>query len=150
MKWGLTKRNDDSLVGLDSFRRELSDLFDDFFSITPSSLTENKWLPTMDVEEDEKSIRVKAEIPGIEEKNLRVTLENRILTISGEKEEEKKEDNKRYVVSERRFGSFYRSIALPEEVDTNGIEAKFKNGVLNIAIPKLETAKPQKIKIDIK
>jgi len=150
MKWGLTKRDDDSFFGVDTFRRELSRLFDDFFSISPSTLSKNGWMPTVDVEEDDKAIHVKAELPGIEEKDLRVTLENRLLTISGEKTEERKEENKRYMVSERRFGSFQRSITLPEEADSKGIEAKFKNGILSIEIPKLESTRPKKIKIDVK
>lgn len=133
----------------DRFEKQLSQLFDDFFEMKPSSLFETRWMPSIDVDEDENGIHVKAEIPGIEEKDLHVVIEQNMLTISGEKSEEKKSENKRYVVSERQFGSFYRSIALPEGIDANKITAKFKNGVLHIEIPRTEEAKPKKITIDV-
>ena len=149
MKWGLTRRNEESNVGIDSFRRDLTRFFDDFFSVSPTSLFETAWMPSLDVSEDDKAIHVKAEIPGIEEKDLNVSLENNMLTISGEKKEEKKEENKRYMVSERRFGSFYRSITLPDGVKSDGISASFTNGVLRVEIPKAESVKPKKIKINL-
>jgi len=82
------------------------------------------------VSKDEKSIHVRAEITGIDEKDLNVTLEDNVLTISGEKKKERKEENKRYVLAERRFGSFKRSIALPAEVKDDNIKASFKNGIV--------------------
>lgn len=151
MKWGLAKRENKMDYGLDAFRNDILSVFDDFFTFSPTTLFESKWAPTVDITEDEKVLHVKAEVPGIDEKDLTVTLENNVLTISGEKKEERKEENKdnRYIVSERRFGSFYRSIRLPEGVNADKIEAKFKNGVLNIEIPREESAQPKKIKIDV-
>lgn len=149
MRWGITTRNNEPMLREDRFEKQLSQLFDDFFEMKPSSLFETKWMPSIDVDEDENGIHVKAEIPGIEEKDLHVVIEQNMLTISGEKSEEKKSENKRYVVSERQFGSFYRSIALPEGIDANKITAKFKNGVLHIEIPRTEEAKPKKITIDV-
>jgi HSP20 family protein len=150
MKWRLTKRNEEPLFGIEAFRRDMDKLFEDFFSFAPTSLTDSRWNPTVDVEEDGKAIHVKAEIPGIDEKDLSVTLENNLLTITGEKKEEREEKNRRYLVSERRFGSFRRTIALPEGAKKDGIEASFKNGVLRIEIPKEESAKPNRIKIELK
>ncbi len=153
MKWGLTKRTArDPFFEVDSFRKNLSDLFDDFFTLSPATLFESAWTPTVDVEDDEKAIRLKAEIPGVEEKDLTVMLEqdNRILRISGKKEEERKEDKSRYMLTERRFGSFERSIALPEGIKAEDIKATFKNGVLSVEIPKSEQSKPQTVKIDVK
>lgn len=150
MKWGITRRNEQPEWGVDSFRKEINQLFNDFFSIGPSSLPESGWMPTVDVEEDDKELRIRAEIPGIEEKDLSVTLENDILTIAGEKKEEKKEENRRYVVSERRFGSFHRSIRLPEGIDREKIEAGFKNGVLRVTIPRIGTPEAKRVKIALK
>lgn len=152
MKWNISKRNGNPVNNYDSFRREMQNLFDDFFSIRPAAMFENKWVPSVDVEEDENAIHVRAEVPGIDEKDLTVTLENNVLTIAGEKIEEKKEENKdkRYMVSERRFGSFRRSLALPAGIRTDTIKAVFRNGVLKIEIPREESARPKMIKIDVK
>ncbi|HNU92392.1 MAG TPA: Hsp20/alpha crystallin family protein [Spirochaetota bacterium] len=150
MKWGLTRRNEQPEWGIDSFRKEINQLFNDFFSIGPSSLPESAWMPTVDVEEDDREVRVRAEIPGIEEKDLSVTLENDLLTIAGEKKEEKREENRRHVISERRFGSFHRTIRLPEGIDREKIEAGFKNGVLRITIPRVEAPEKKRVKIALK
>ncbi|HOS40561.1 MAG TPA: Hsp20/alpha crystallin family protein [Spirochaetota bacterium] len=151
MKWGLSKRENKQNQGIDSFRREIQNLFDDFFTVGPSSLFDAAWAPSIDIEESDTAIHIKAEVPGIEEKNLSVSIENNMLIISGEKNEERKEEgtDKRYVVSERRFGSFHRSIQLPENIKSDKISAKFKNGVLAIDIPKDETAQPKMITIDV-
>jgi len=150
MKWGLTKRSGDIDNTLDSFRKNMDRVFDDFFSLKPTTLFESEWLPTLDVEENDKAVHVKAEMPGINEKDLNVTLENNVLTISGEKKEEKEDNKKNYVLSERRFGSFSRSVTLPDGIKSEKIKAGFKNGILNIEIPKEETAKPKKISIEVK
>ena len=151
MKWGITKRQDPD-QGFDSFRNEISRVFDNFFSVGPSTLFENEWLPSINVDEYEKTILVRAEIPGIEEKDLEVTLQNNILTISGEKREEKEEKSKdkKTVISERKFGSFSRTITLPESIRSDKVNAKFKNGVLTIELPKDEAKEPKKVKINVK
>ncbi|MBN2403564.1 MAG: Hsp20/alpha crystallin family protein [Spirochaetes bacterium] len=145
----LLKRNNNKEYGLDSFRKNVDKLFDDFFFLTPTSLFKNDWEPTVDVEEDDKSIHVKAEIPGIDEKDLDVRVENNVLTLSGEKREERKEEKKNYIFSERKFGSFSRSISLPDGIKTDRIKATFKKGVLNIDIPKDEVKESKKIAIDV-
>ena len=150
MKWGLTKRNETKLNPFEVFERDVKRIFDDFFALEPVDLFDSAWLPTVDVEEDEKSIHVRAEIPGIDEKDINVTLEDNVLTISGEKKEERKEENKRYVLAERRFGSFKRSIALPAEVKSDSVKASFKNGVLTIDFEKKEVSQPKRITINVK
>jgi len=146
----LIKRNNNkNELSIDSFRKNMDKLFDDFFFYSPTSLFKNEWEPRIDVEEDNKSIHVKAEIPGIEEKDLDVKVEDNILTISGEKKEEKKDETKNYIYSERKFGSFYRSISLPEGVKADNIKAAFNKGVLTIDIPKDEAKEPKKIKIEV-
>lgn len=150
MKWGLTKRDENRQNSLDSIRKDFDAIFDDFFSLKPSALFESDWVPSVDVEEDDKAIHVKAEVPGLEEKDLDVSLHNNMLTIKGEKKEEKKEEKgKNRIISERRYGSFSRSISLPEGIKTDKVKAKFKNGILNIEIPKDESVKPKKISIDV-
>ena len=152
MKWGLTKKNREQESLVDSLHRDISRVFDDFFSISPTSMFEFDWSPTVDVVENEGGFLVKAEIPGIDEKDLQVTLENNILTIAGEKKEERSEKDRdsRWVVSERKFGSFRRSISLPEGIRSDKIKAAFRNGVLRVEIPREESAKPRKITIDVK
>jgi HSP20 family protein len=150
MKWGLTKRNEDFSTSLGSLNRNLSSMFDDFFSIKPSSMFEFEWAPAIDVHENDNSIHVKAEVPGISEKDINVIIENNVLTISGEKSEEKKSENKRYAVSERKFGSFFRSISLPGGIKHDGIKASYRNGVLDIEIPKEASEKTSRLKIDVK
>jgi len=150
MKWGLTKRNETKLNPFEAFERDVKRIFDDFFTLEPVDLFDSAWVPSIDVEEDEKSIHVRAEIPGIDEKDLNVTLEDNVLTISGEKKEERKEENKRYVLAERRFGSFKRSIALPAEVKADNVKASFKNGVLTVDFEKKEVSQPKRLTINVK
>jgi HSP20 family protein len=150
MKWGLTKRGEDINTSLSALGRDINKVFDEFFSIKHSTMFDYEWSPIIDVEEDEKMVHVKAEIAGIDEKDLNVTVANNTLTIKGEKNEERKEDDKRYVISERKFGSFCRSISLPDGINVDNIKAAYKNGVLNIEIPRDKSTKPNRIKIDVK
>jgi HSP20 family protein len=151
MRFGIAKKNQIHGNELDLFRRELSSIFDDFFDLKSTGLTDFHWAPAVDVEETKTEINVKADIPGLGEKDLNVTLENNVLTISGEKKEERKEEakNHHYIVSERKYGSFSRSIRLPEGINSDEITAKFKNGVLYVSIPKTEQEKTKKISISL-
>lgn len=150
MKWGLTKRNEAKLNPFEAFERDVKRLFDDFFALEPVDLFDSAWMPSVDVDEDDKSIHIRAEIPGIDEKDINVTLEDNVLTITGEKKEERKEENKRYIVAERKFGSFKRSITLPAEVKADSAKASFKNGVLTIDFEKKEVSQPKRITINVK
>ncbi len=152
MKWGIKKRDENSKRSLSSFHREMDRVFDDFFSLKPGTLFESEWIPKIDVEETEKAFLVSAELPGMEEKDINVTLEKNILTISGEKKEEKeeKDEKKNRYYTERHYGSFRRSVTLPEEIRTDNIKANFKKGVLTIDIPKDEKAPGKKISIEVK
>ncbi|HOE21329.1 MAG TPA: Hsp20/alpha crystallin family protein, partial [Spirochaetota bacterium] len=150
MKWGLAKRNNTALNPFEEFERDVKKTFENFFSLEPVNLFDSTWTPTVDVKEDEKFVHVRAEIPGIDEKDINVALEDNILTISGEKKEERKEENKRYVLSESRYGSFKRSISLPAEVKADSAKAKFKNGVLTIDFEKKEVSQPKRITINVK
>ena len=112
-------------------------------------LTSANFLPPVDIFEDEHNITLQAEIPGVKEEDLNVTLENNVLTITGErkfKEEEKKDNFHRI---ERRYGKFTRSFTLPASVDPQNVNATFENGVLNMTLPKREEFKPKKITIGV-
>ena len=91
--------------------------------------------PVVDVVEKDKEYEITAELPGLDEKNIEVKLSDDVLTIKGEKKEEKEEKQKDYYLSERRYGSFQRSFRLPDGVDAEKIEARFKNGVLTLSLP---------------
>ncbi len=129
----------------------LSSLFDDFFEMAPAEVIGYELFPKVDVNEDEKAVHVKAEMPGLEEKDIEVTLKDRMLTIAGEKKEEKTEENKKsnYRYCERRFGSFSRTIELPEGINIEAVNASYKNGILEIELPKSEAAQPKKINIAV-
>ena len=140
-----------------SFQREMNRLFDNFFggfSLSPWTPLERGAAPTftprVDVSETDKEIRVSAELPGMEEKDIDVSLTQDTLTIKGEKKEETEDKGKDYYRVERSFGSFMRSIPLPVEVDTDKVEATFKKGVLDITLPKTAKAIQQTKKIPLK
>jgi len=150
MKSVITRTNSVPSKSLSSFRRDINTLFDDFFKLDSSDLFESQWLPEIDVIDEGKQILIKADVAGIEEKDLDVNLENNILTISGKRMEEKKESGKNFVVSERKSGSFTRSMNLPGGVRAEDISADLKNGVLLITVKKGEQIDSKQIKIDVK
>jgi HSP20 family protein len=149
----------------ESLRREIDRLFDDLrpfdwhlpsartaFGFEMPKLSAEGWViaPAMDLVEKEKEYEISAELPGIDEKNVEIKLVNGTLTIKGEKNEEKEEKQKDYYLSERRFGSFQRSFALPEGVDTDKIEASFVKGVLTVKLPKSPEAQKAEKKITVR
>jgi HSP20 family protein len=123
-----------------AMRQEMDKIFERFGSGFELAPFEGKaiaeWSPKVNVSETEKEVLVTAELPGIEEKDVEVTLDNGVLAIKGEKKAEKEEKNKNYHRIERSYGSFVRSIALPHEVEEEKVEATFKNGVLTVKLPK--------------
>lgn len=107
------------------------------------------FIPAVDVFEDEHNIVVTAELPGIEEKDLTISVENNVLTFSGERKMEKEEKKENFQRIERRYGRFTRAFTLPPTVDPENVTAEFTNGVLKLTLPKLEEAKPKQIRIGI-
>jgi HSP20 family protein len=148
----------------ESLHREIDRLFDDFgvgfrwpsrrslFAGEPLFRREMTWLtmPAVDVVESEKAYEITADLPGIDEKNIEVKVADGVMTIKGEKQEEKEEKKKDYHLQERSFGSFQRSFELPENVDPDKIEASFKKGVLTVTLPKKPEAQKPAKKIDVK
>jgi len=149
MKFGIVRKNNDSTPELRSFRSDVNRLFDDFFNLRTAGLFDSEWLPAMDVYDDDKHFYIKADMAGIEEKNLDVTINGNILTVSGKKTEEKSEEGKSFILSERRTGSFSRSISLPAGFKQKDIKAELKNGVLTISVEKETPVESEKIKINV-
>jgi len=151
MIFGITKKNNTFKNDIDDFRKSITSVFDDFFNLKSTGLFENEWYPVVDVNEDAKSISVKAEMPGVDEKDINISLEDNLLTVSGEKKSEHTEENKekRFLISERSYGAFSRAIRLPDNIKTDDIKAEFKKGILSINIPKKKEEEPKRIKVDI-
>ena len=140
-----------------NFRSEMDRLFDDFMGGLPTLSNLRRSFPAaqvltpaLDVKETEKELVVKADLPGIDEKDVQLTIDNGILTIRGEKKEERKDERENYHLVERSYGSFQRSIRLPESVDEDKAEARFDKGVLTVTLPKRPEAVKQQKKIEIK
>jgi HSP20 family protein len=138
-----------------ALQREMDNVFDNFFrnfDLMPLGRGEGlgAFYPSVDVKDGEKEIVVKAELPGMEEKDVEVSLSDDALTIRGEKKEEKENKGKDYWHKETSYGSFSRVIPLPEGLDTEKADARFKNGVLTIALPKLEAKLAKSKRIAIK
>lgn len=136
-------------------RRGMDDLFSDFFrefGIEPfsKSVTEGAFIPRIDLSEDDKSITLNAELPGMDDKDIQINIADDLLTIEGEKKFEHEEKKKNYHHIERSFGKFKRVIPLSSEVDQEKIAANFKKGLLTVTMPKLESAKPKTKKIEVK
>ena len=126
------------------------DFFDRFFEdFRPPTLfaEETAFTPAFDVSETEKELIVKAEVPGMDKKDIQVTLSDGMLTIKGEKKQEKEDENENYHSIERRYGAFSKTMRLPFEVETDKVDATYKHGVLKVTLPKSEVAKPKRIKI---
>jgi HSP20 family protein len=113
------------------------------------SLTSGAFVPPVDIYEDEHTIQLKLEVPGIDEKDLDIKVENNTLTVSGERKLEKEEKEENFHRVERRYGSFSRSFTLPNTVSTEDIQADYDNGVLKIRLAKRAEAKPKQIKVNI-
>jgi HSP20 family protein len=127
-------------------RREIDRLFEDTFGRGEGM---NNWSPAVDVRESEKELRLDVELPGINPEEVELTADNGILMIRGEKKTERKEgdEESRYHVVERSYGSFMRSFQLPQGLDESKIEADYNNGILSIHIPKAALPQPRKIQI---
>jgi HSP20 family protein len=141
--------------------QEMDQLFDHFFrgfgvgpfrSSAPfsSALTDGLLKPTLDIGANDKEYAISIEVPGVEQKDIKLEIANSTLTISGEKRQKTEEKEKNYYRMERSYGSFQRILSLPEDADQNGIEANFKNGVLNITMPRKKLAASDVRQIDIK
>ncbi|HEV2395057.1 MAG TPA: Hsp20/alpha crystallin family protein [Verrucomicrobiae bacterium] len=108
-----------------------------------------QWSPAVDIIEDDKEFLVKAELPEVKKEDVQVTVENGVLTIHGERKFEREQKQKRYHRLERSYGSFTRSFSLPEGADASKVRAEFKEGLLQVHMPKSESAKPKQIEVKV-
>ncbi len=135
---------------LADLRREMDRLFDSFFGRGKGKEAADLIAPAVDLEETDKDIIVKAELPGMNPEDIDVELSGNNLIIRGKKKFKKEEKRKNYHLMECSHGSFYRSVPLPVEVKEKEIKANYKKGVLEIKLPKAEAALPKKIKVNLK
>lgn len=125
------------------------DLFNELYSLPTSFLSKTgvNLSPRVDISETDTEYKIEAELPGINQKEIDVKIDNNILTIKGKKEDSKEEKDKNYHLRERYYGSFQRSISLPNNIDPDQIKASFEHGVLNITVPKNNKRIPKKIEV---
>jgi HSP20 family protein len=138
---------------LTSMQNEMNRLFNTFFD-TPTTGNGSgdalrRWTPAMDLVETDEHFVLKADLPGLSEADVNVEVEDNVLTLSGERKAEHEDKREGYVRVERAFGSFRRSLTLPEGVDPEAVQATFDNGVLEVRIPKPEERKPRKVAIHV-
>ncbi len=142
----------DPFQDLERFSSQLSELFGSGANNRNDRRTTNtlaSWAPLVDIHEDDKEYLIKAELPEVEKDQVKVTVENGVLTLSGERKLEQEERNAKHHRIERFYGSFARSFVVPDNADGSRITADFKNGVLRVHLPKSEEAKPKQIEIHV-
>jgi HSP20 family protein len=145
--FGGLRRRGDVFSELSRMQEEMNRFFDDFFGEHQHGLAEGAWLPAVDVSETDDEFVVRAELPGMSQEDIDINVQDNILTLKGEKKQEQKEDKENFYRLERSYGSFSRSFTLPAGVNPDDIKANFKDGVLEVTMPKTEAAKPKKIAI---
>ena len=127
--------------------RDLFDTFFDDWDLPVAFRDDSAWMPAFDISETEKDYVVTAELPGIDAKDIDVTLTEGVLTVKGEKKHETEDKGKDYHRIERRYGSFHRSFRIPKMVKTENIDSSFKDGVLVLTLPKSEESETKKIEV---
>ncbi len=141
--WGLLRR----------FHNDVNQLFGEAQSGASaegdrSSIVTSNWTPAVDIKEEDGRFVLKADVPGVDPKDIEVTMEEGVLTIKGERKYESKKEADGYKRVERSYGSFYRRFSLPDTANADGITAKGNNGVLEVVIPKLEKVQPRRITVN--
>ena len=130
--------------------RDLNSLFSSIFDTPTGSVSAGRrWLPAMDLVETDDHFVLRADLPGLAEGDVSIEVEDNVLTVSGERKAEHEDKREGYVRVERSYGSFRRSLTLPEGVEAEAVSASFENGVLEIRIPKPEQRKPRKVAITV-
>ena len=133
---------DDMPTGLRVFQDTVNRLLSDQTATRP-------WAPAVDILETDNELVLKADIPGVDPKDVDIQLENGTLTLKGERKFEREENNKGFHRLERSYGSFVRYFTVPETVESENVRAVFNNGVLTVTLPKKEVAKPKAIKVQV-
>lgn len=146
----LTKWN--SFRELDEMQNRLGNFFGGFprfVNGNGESLTLPEWSPQVDIVEDDKEYLIKADLPEMKKEDVKVVVENGIVSVSGERKSEKEEQGKKFHRVERSYGSFRRGFLVPEDANAGKVNAEFKNGVLKVHLPKSPTGKPKTIEVKV-
>jgi HSP20 family protein len=132
-------------------QREINRLFDGLFrsNVADEDTALGPWAPAVDITESDNEFVVKVEVPGVSKDDVKITVQDNVLTIRGEKKQEKESKGANYHRVERSFGAFQRSFSLPATVQATKVDAKYNNGILSITLPKAEEAKPKEIEIHV-
>jgi HSP20 family protein len=139
---------------INSIQQEMNRLFNSFFD-TPAAggsageARTRRWIPAMDLVERDEHFVLKVDLPGLTQEDVKVELEDNVLSISGERKQEEEHRADGYYRLERAFGAFSRSLTLPEGIDPEAVTAKFDNGVLEVSVPKPEERKPRRVAISL-
>jgi HSP20 family protein len=145
-------------MGLTGWERDMDRMLEDFFGRRARPWWPERWLrtdemevkpPIVDVFEEKDDMVVKAELPGMDKENIEVNLTDHTLTIKGEKKKEEEVKRENYYRSERSYGSFLRTLELPKDVHADKVKATFKNGILEVRMPKTEEAKAKEVKVKV-
>jgi HSP20 family protein len=138
----------DPVRELDSLQSDMNRLFDTFFQgRAGNGVRGRRWIPAMDLVETQDHLVLRADLPGISEDDVQIEIKDGVLTVSGERKSEHEEKSEGYHRVERAFGSFSRSLTLPDGVDADAVDASFDNGVLEVKIPKPAETKPHRVQI---
>jgi HSP20 family protein len=134
--------------------RRLNSVLDEAFNAWPfqnqeSGTFTSSWLPACDVFEDKDAVKIVAEVPGVRPEDVKISLENNLLSIRGEKKQQAEEKNERVHRYERSYGTFERTFSLPSTVDPDRIAANYEHGILKVSIPKAEQARPREIPVKV-
>ncbi len=134
-----------------TMQREINRMFDNFFQggTADDSFGLSSWTPAVDIAEHENEFVVKLELPGVDKNDVRITMQDNVLTVRGQKKQEKESKDSSYHRIERSYGSFQRSFTLPAPVKSDKIDAVFKDGMLTVSLPKSEEAKPKQIEVKV-
>ncbi len=153
IRWTPTRELMNWPQGLFGMQREINRLFEDVFQggmQAEENAGVNFWTPAVDIAEQENEYTVKMDLPGVKKEDVKITLESNILTIRGEKKQEKESREGNYHRAERSYGCFQRSFTLPTTVKSDRIDALYKDGILTVTLPKDEEAKPRQIDVKVK
>lgn len=151
-RWEPTMTRWNPLKDLEDMERRLSTYFGRPALRTEAgqeAMTVAEWSPRVDISEDEKEYLIKADLPEVKKEDVKLTVQDDVMSISGDRKYEKEEKGKKYHRVERSYGSFMRSFTLPEDADGNKVSAEYKDGVLKVHLPKSEKAKPKSIEVKV-
>jgi HSP20 family protein len=136
---------------MDDLQRRMASLFDRRNGLTgeEETMTVPEWAPLVDIAEDDKEYLIKMELPEVDKKDVKVTVENGTLTISGERKAEKEEKSRKFHRVERFYGRFERNFSLPDDAESKDVKAEFKDGMLKVHLTKSEKARPKQIEVQV-